>query len=110
MLVSMVQIEISNQEEVLSDSVDLRNQTSNDGGFHLKKSSPPFPVDAGIQEKLREIILPVNGSPNDSKVLRYACELARSLSARVALVYIINPPEALHWSSDQSQNNTSLGK
>jgi nucleotide-binding universal stress UspA family protein len=41
------------------------------------------------QDKIREIIVPVMDAANDGKMLRYACELARLFSARIALVYSV---------------------
>jgi hypothetical protein len=39
--------------------------------------------------KIREIIVPVSDATTDGKTVRYACELARLFSARIALVYSV---------------------
>ena len=72
------------------------NSRGNDLSSHLNNG-------ARIDEKIREIVVPVTGSQNDIKLLRYACELARTLSARLALVCVINPPELSLGSSDYTK-------
>jgi nucleotide-binding universal stress UspA family protein len=100
----MVQLEIRDQEELFSHAADLRNpETRHEENSRGNDLSSHLNNGARIEERIREIVVPVTGSQNDIKLLRYACELARTLSARIALVCVVYPPEPSFGSSDYAK-------
>ncbi|MDA4112055.1 MAG: universal stress protein [Thaumarchaeota archaeon] len=87
----MTQRELHNQREVLAE-IELGSSNDFGSGFRTDENSSRELHNSGkLEGKVQEIIVPINNATTDGKVLRYASELARSFSARIALVYSVPP-------------------
>jgi nucleotide-binding universal stress UspA family protein len=88
----MERVELYENDQLTYD-VDS-DENSEQKGFNRELDEGNFKPQEKSQladEKIREIILPVTDAGTDGKILRYACELARTFSARIALVISVPP-------------------
>jgi nucleotide-binding universal stress UspA family protein len=78
----MERVELYEKEQLISDDEHLEQRNFS------RKSSSFNPAEGSdiSDDKIREIFVPIT-NVDDTKILRYACELARAFSARITLLY-----------------------